>query len=655
MRVASVLVLLVAAVVCLHDETSRVLLLCNSALAVSARFDCTSDNFAYCGCTYQPQLGAVLLCLEQHAPGSWVDAVVRQCRRRAKIEVTPEFLRASVANASLHAVPGLPLHHVVPPIVFAPVVLQDLAYQRYFTAFSAFDTNMTVSRQLAGITTLYWIVVLAAIGFANHCRTHIHLPALRAHFSTPLLTGGIHKQDTWWGLVPTRMELAVVLGYVAINTYAMAAPYPVYPHNPIFASTTVQYARYMADRAGILAFDHFLMIVLFAGRNNVLIKLTDLLYSTFMAFHRWVGRGMLFFGVFHLLGYLAYVSTFGHIGTNFRHPYWNWGVAATLLCLVLVGLSTYWFRKHYYEPFLVAHIVLAVFFFAACLLHVVLVFGLEAGGSVILVLALWGGDRVIRLYRMWRFGAPKAIILLVNDDTLVVRVPRPALWAPFPGCYVHLYFLHPATAYQSHPFSICDLVLHEREVLVYIKVKNGLTARMRERVLRANSHDRPLLDASPSISMRVTLEGPYGNPVDLSAYSKVVLVAGGLGIPGLFQHALELAHAGALLVKLVWVVRDMESIRCFGQELATLQGTNVVVEVYLTRGRVLPPLPPHVRILSGRPDVPLLVLSAIGNGPSVVVGCGPGILCDQLRSEVAALAARKNPPNVTYLEELQVW
>lgn len=51
-----------------------------------------------------------------------------------------------------------------------------------------------------------------------------------------------------------------------------------------------QLARYVADRAGVLAFCNLTLLWAFAMRNNVLIWLTGWSFATFNQFHRWVAR-----------------------------------------------------------------------------------------------------------------------------------------------------------------------------------------------------------------------------------------------------------------------------------------------------------------------------------------------------------------------------
>lgn len=86
----------------------------------------------------------------------------------------------------------------------------------------------------------------------------------------------------------------------------MAYGYEYDPENIIFKSRRVQVARYVADRSGVLAFAHFPLIVLFAGRNNFLEYISGVKYTSFIMFHKWLGRMMFLDAMIHGSAYTSY-------------------------------------------------------------------------------------------------------------------------------------------------------------------------------------------------------------------------------------------------------------------------------------------------------------------------------------------------------------
>lgn len=47
---------------------------------------------------------------------------------------------------------------------------------------------------------------------------------------------------------------------------------------------------YVANRTGVIAFAVLPLVILFSGRNNILLWLTNWSHSTYMLLHRWVAR-----------------------------------------------------------------------------------------------------------------------------------------------------------------------------------------------------------------------------------------------------------------------------------------------------------------------------------------------------------------------------
>ncbi|GME93164.1 unnamed protein product [Ambrosiozyma monospora] len=173
------------------------------------------------------------------------------------------------------------------------------------------------------------------------------------------------------------------------------------------------------------------------------------------------------------------------------------------------------------------------------------------------------------------------------NDCVRVTIPKPAKFHGFPGCYVHLYvFDHRVSwkPWENHPFTVyCT----DSEIRIYIKSKTGFTA---------NLHN--LLSQIPEgheLQLRVGIEGPYGHAVDVSCYDKVVLVAGGNGVPGPYYHAMnclkmldKLGQSEKLPnLEFVWINQTSDNLRWFEQELNELslldRGNKVKKLLYLTR------------------------------------------------------------------------
>jgi hypothetical protein len=127
-------------------------------------------------------------------------------------------------------------------------------------------------------------------------------------------------------------------------------------------------------RTGTLAFALLPVLLLFAGRNNVLLWLTDWSHATYLLLHRWVARVFALQVVLHSLLALVLYKDTGAYPAEEKLGYWIWGAVGTVaVCVMLVGSGLY-VRRWSYEVFLVVHVVLAVFVVVGCWYHVELRF-----------------------------------------------------------------------------------------------------------------------------------------------------------------------------------------------------------------------------------------------------------------------------------------
>src|SRR5690606_8172369 len=97
----------------------------------------------------------------------------------------------------------------------------------------------------------------------------------------------------------------------------------------------------------VIAFALAPLTLLFAGRNNILLYLTNWSYSTYILLHRWIARIFTLQVIAHSITELAYYWKV-HAEES-KQPYWIWGIVATLACCIMVVISVLWFRRLSYE------------------------------------------------------------------------------------------------------------------------------------------------------------------------------------------------------------------------------------------------------------------------------------------------------------------
>ena len=146
--------------------------------------------------------------------------------------------------------------------------------------------------------------------------------------------------------------------------------------------------RYLADRTGILAYANLPWLWLFAGRNNIFSYLTGYSFSTFNLFHRHVARVATIQAIVHSLAYTAMEVNEGYLAEEWAEEFWYMGGMATVTMSLLLGLSSFWLRRHAYEVFLLIHIAFAVVIIVGLFYHTAIFEG-EYDGYLWPLVAIW--------------------------------------------------------------------------------------------------------------------------------------------------------------------------------------------------------------------------------------------------------------------------
>lgn len=576
-----------------------------------------------------------------------------------------------------------------------PVQVNVKTRKAYYRAYFGYYYNYGIGHYFGSYICAYFIGVLLLAGafrlvrytpiqkvlfrqkLVNYVRGYCFIPTIGKKHADPF---SYFKVVT--GYLPTRFESLVVTGYLIMHTVFMACRYHYDPLNVIFKSHEIQVARFVGDRSAVLSFAHFPLIILFAGRNNFLELISGLHYTSFIVFHKWLGRVMFLDAVIHSVAYTRYTLLSKTYVRTHKRTYWKFGIAATTLAAALLITSIAAFRRHCYETFLFLHIVLGALFFYACWQHVLNLSGIE---WVYAALAIWIVDRLVRIIRLAFMGFPKAQLTSVGPDLIRVTVPKSSkFWKAKPGQYVFISFLHPLCFWQSHPFTVMDSCSKEDELVIVFKAKKGVTRLLKKHLARNNGQ----------LSMRLAIEGPYGHSSPVDRFDNVLLMTAGTGLPGPIAHAINLgkssAASGKSFVQMVVAVKGFEMLEAYKPELMVLKNLNVDTHLYNTK----PPTPIKVTesashkdeeqaektssaeekweqtssvdesipdlefatVHHGRPHVEQLIESyAKQSGKTAVVCCGPPAFVDAVRNETARAIVANPTTVIEYFEEYQSW
>ena len=423
------------------------------------------------------------------------------------------------------------------------------------------------------------------------------------------------------------------------------------------------------NRAGVLSFANLPLLLLFAGRNNILLWLTNWSHSTFLLLHRWVAVICTLQACLHSAMYLqVYKNNADRDYTSESQlPYWYWGIIATLSFTLLMPLSVFWIRQRFYEAFLASHIVLSILALIGCLLHIIFRFQTQWGYEnwIYTGFAVWGFERLLaRPIRLLRNGLKTAHISVIDEDYLKVQVPGLV-------CEGHIYLYFPMLTWrvwENHPFSVAAMrtqtidstafqnmpgsdlentssneanIEKDQSSTVttgqpiaygttfFVRVSGGLT----NKFVQATRSSKPI---------KVLVESSYGHehtaiysdPTKASIqYPNLLLIAGGVGITALLSLLDEsqtlLAPVGK--TKLYWGMRS----KALAEEVESLFGSQRPAVGQSRWGSV------HVQTSIGkRFDFKLILEEELRNnvGETTIVVSGPVEMVEDVRAIVTRLA-----------------
>ncbi|KAL8932296.1 MAG: hypothetical protein Q9216_006894 [Gyalolechia sp. 2 TL-2023] len=536
------------------------------------------------------------------------------------------------------------------------MVISDEDYQGSYNAQSVFE-EMERNHETYGIIL---IITGAAIPIAFSLLRFAPFPAasvtkFNAWLVDPPAFGSRHKAPIA-GLfhMPTRGQAFFIFYIVGINVILSAAGYKSRQPNswyPSVSGSDGEIISCVTNRLGVLSFANIPLLFLYAGRNNVLLWLTNWSHGTFLLLHRWVAWIATIQAVLHSAIYLEmYIHTDTHASES-KLPYWIWGIVATLCMSLLLPTSILPIRKRFYEFFLAWHVLLSIFVLVGCLWHILERFQRQWGYEnwIYTAIAIWGFERAMRLARVARNGIKTARVTVIDEDYIQVNIDDVT-----GSGHAYLYF--PTLTWrvwENHPFSVASAVLPRSEPPVRIKHEVDLekigsstdssgsgSPERQQRQSPAQIGLTFLLRTKAGVTgqlrkharLPVLIESAYGPHEDLSEYALLICIAGGVGITACLPYLR--AHPGA--TKLFWGARshgvvDAMTPSLTGVEKETFVGQRMNISEVLYRE---------------------LSDAAV---PAVVLVSGPSEMADEVRCVVSELGKGGKGLRVKLMEEAFSW
>ncbi|KAI9573036.1 FAD-binding domain-containing protein [Boletus coccyginus] len=366
------------------------------------------------------------------------------------------------------------------------------------------------------------------------------------------------------------------------------------------------------SRAALLAASQFPFITVLGTKNNIISLVTRISADKLNFVHRLAARACLIFIGIHALGGGDNFSFYERASSESE----LFGIAAALVFVGLAVVSFRPVRQRAYELFFCLHFVAVIVIMLATIMHINSYSGASFTYYIWPSFIIWAADRLIRTGRLvyfnlacfgsrQRLGMLVATTELLSDSLVRVRFRRPNNFHWSPGQFAYL--IMPSVSrlpFEAHPFSIAsvDSALfapdtkaaedpYGKELVFLIGVKNGFTRRLKDVAARRES-------------VKVYIDGPYGEGVNLDCYNTSLLIAGGTGItfalPALLSiiESVRNGSSRCRRVVLIWSVRDNEFLNGVSESLTKAirfapAWLKVDIQVFLTRGRpYLPSTPP---------------------------------------------------------------
>ena len=382
-----------------------------------------------------------------------------------------------------------------------------------------------------------------------------------------------------------------------------------------------QHFQALSLRAAWLTVAQLPLLILLAGKNNLIGVMSGISYERLNVLHRWVARMIWLTATLHWgyqeYGWSQYGLTSMERATDICYPT---GGAIILLsqimcrCLLSAGIAAWtiitWInfssiaplRNWKYEAFVIQHIILFVGFIIAIMIHIPVTYPRV---YVYIPISLYVFDRLVRSLRFTCVNSRlcRATISALPGNVSKIRVQSSRLRSWKPG--QHIFLSIPRFGLlQSHPATIMSTPLsHNGDLIFVLKAHKGFTRRLCKSATSSTTSllppNKEKSDAESGISThqthRALLSGPYGaSQSDLAAFSSTLLIAGSTGVTFILPILLDIAqrakstHLPLRQLSFIWIIKSSTWIEWIADDfynpVASLKAAGIAfdINIYVT-------------------------------------------------------------------------
>ncbi|KAI2469991.1 hypothetical protein F4781DRAFT_421647 [Annulohypoxylon bovei var. microspora] len=473
-----------------------------------------------------------------------------------------------------------------------------------------------------------------------------------AYFIDPPLFGRRHRTPIRdFAIMPTRGQSMLIAYFFIINVVLSCVGYRLSMSISSSKSEHDRLMGYVRNRQGIMSLANVALLVLYSGRNNILLTITNWSHSTFLLLHRWIAIICTIEACIHSALYLQNYIYRGKFDTESKLPYWICGIVATLSFVILLPSSILPLRQKAYNFFLASHFALAFTALVCCYFHIYRRFENQWGYEtwVYIAFGFWAFDRLMRFARLARNGVKTAEISIVDEHNIRVDVPGVSAQG-------HAYLYFPTLSWrvwENHPFSVMGALMaqelqrassittpEEKDTSPTSDMEKPPASPVSDRSISSQSVIPPFKTgltffiATNGNGLRSVLHNKKTLPVlvessyaassldELRTVPNCVVIAGGVGITALAP----LLRTRGTATRLFWGVRSQALVEAVRTALGPgVLEPNVIGEISVGR----------------RLDLrEILEREVLENSETAVVVCGPVGMADEVRAIVCELGQK---------------
>lgn len=455
----------------------------------------------------------------------------------------------------------------------------ELAYHAEYNMLEQKDVSVRLSLSLYA----YWLGIAAIAAFwrfsikmasflvgphsllqRRHSR---YYRWLQRRFFWPALFGQRHMvrfKIKWITLsLASRFETTVILVFFILCLIFMLTPYTFMDDDPFFETRWKEMMRFGSDRSGIMGTVLIPLFVLFGMRNNLLIWATGWSYQRFNVFHRAISRISYIFLIVHSITKHIFAASYGVSLVQYFYPspLYGYGVAAMFFMAIMIAFAS--LRNRFYGVFHFIHIICA---FAGLMCSIYHLDHIGYKEPLYIAFAIWAVDWFLRIARVTIFNfrtifpplpgshrSSYASVKVFNGEIARLSIRLPVKWPFYPGQYVYLY-PHRYWFINGHPFSVVSATPNGDGMVLLVKARDGMTKKLCKGLI-----DRGCSETT-SVTIPVTVEGPYGVSAPVFNYDEGLLIAGGIGITGILGYVEKMNRNGSgkhkKHIHLVWIAHS---------------------------------------------------------------------------------------------------